>query len=140
MLAIIFSAAAIVILNTQLMSLFERTGEIGVLRALGMGPFRVAGMIGLETLGLAGVAAGGGILGGAALGGWLQAHGWDLSAYGGGFSMAGVTFDPSLRAELSWKGFLEPTVVMVLVTAAASVIPMARAMRIPPAAAMKERK
>ncbi len=140
MLAIIFSAAALVILNTMLMSLFERTGEIGVLRALGMGPWRVAGMVGIETLGLAVLAAGAGIAGGGALGAWLQLHGWDLSGIAGSFSMVGVVFEPFLRAELSLRAFVEPTVVMVLVTAAAAVLPMVRAMRIPPAAAMKERK
>ncbi len=45
--------AIVIVLNTLLTSVVERTGEIGVLRALGWGPGRVLGMIVIEGLALA---------------------------------------------------------------------------------------
>jgi ABC-type lipoprotein release transport system permease subunit len=58
--AILFVAAAAGIANTMTMSTFERTHEFGMLLAIGSRPWRVVGMVFVEsiTLGLVGVAIG----------------------------------------------------------------------------------
>ena len=53
------------VLNTQLMSVLERTREFGVMLALGMSPGRLARLVGMETLLLAALGLGLGVAGGA---------------------------------------------------------------------------
>lgn len=79
-LAIVFSMMAIGIVNTQLMAVFERTQEFGLLRALGMKPGRVLLMVSIESALLIGV----GVLLGIVLAIfsiWALQGGIDLTAY-----------------------------------------------------------
>lgn len=46
---IIYIAVGILILNAMLMAVFERIREFGMLKALGAGPFRIAGLIFIES-------------------------------------------------------------------------------------------
>lgn len=79
-LAIVFSMMAIGIVNTQLMAVFERTQEFGLLRALGMKPRRVLLMVTIESAILVGAGALVGILL-AVLSIWGLQGGIDLTAY-----------------------------------------------------------
>jgi len=136
-LIIIFAAAALIIMDSQLMAIFERTREFGVLRALGMGPGRVAALILLETLLLSALALAGGVAGGAMVSAPLR-EGLDLSGTAGSFSFNGVVFTPVIQAELSWSSFVQPAEVMVLVALLAMIYPVFRAVRITPMAAIRE--
>ena len=132
MLVIIFSIASLGIINTQLMSLFERTREVGIMRALGLGPFSVAALVLFETLYMTFLASlAGGILG--AL--WslrLERSGWDITWIGGSFDFIGVAFDPHLYARLTPLAVFHSIAVMAAVVLAASVYPLYRAARISP--------
>ncbi len=69
------------VINTQLMAVFERTHEFGLLRALGLKPGHVLALVALESLLLIGL----GVLIGMAMGAgtvWGLSGGIDLSAFG----------------------------------------------------------
>ena len=131
-LFIIFAVASLGIVNTQLMSLFERTREVGIMRALGMGPLSVVWLILLETVFLILMAA---VTGGIAGILWalrLEHVGWDISWMGGSFAFVGVAFDPHMYATLTSVAVIHSIVVMIVVVLMASLYPFIRAARISP--------
>ena len=69
---------ALGVLNTMLMSVLERTGEIGVLRAMGLRPAGVVIMFVVEALVIAAVGGAVGVAIGSLGGVWLEVHGLDL--------------------------------------------------------------
>lgn len=79
-LGIVFSMMAIGIVNTQLMAVFERTQEFGLLRALGMKPRRVLYMVTIESAILVGAGSLAGIVL-ALVSIWALQGGIDLTAY-----------------------------------------------------------
>ena len=88
--AIFYIAMAFGIVNTMMMSIGERTHEIGVLRAVGMTRARLMGMILLESLFIAVVAVAAGLALGAGLVTWFAVHGIDLSAFSEGLELVGM--------------------------------------------------
>ncbi len=132
MLLVIFAVAGLGIVNTQLMALFERTREIGIMRALGLGPLSVAGLILIETIFLALIsAAAGGVVGSL----WslhLEKVGWDISWMGGSFDFIGVAFDPHMYATLTLDAVLQCVAIMFIVVLVVTLYPLFRATRISP--------
>ena len=131
-LIIIFAVASLGIMNTQLMSIFERTREIGVMRAIGLGPFRVIVMIALETLFISVMAGAAGSFAGAMWALRLQSHGLDLRNYVGEIDFGGIIFDTLLKAHFSVSTVVEPLIVMMIVVLLATIYPAIRAARISP--------
>ncbi len=109
-------------LNTMLMSVLERTREIGVLRALGWRRARVLGMILQESLLLGVVGGVGGIFMGLGLGGLLRLV---PGTYG---SMA-LTYAPKL--------FVQAVVVALIAGALGGLYPAWRATRMRPVEALR---
>ena len=131
-LFIIFAVASLGIVNTQLMSLFERTREVGIMRALGMGPLSMALLVLFETVFLVLMAA---VAGGVAGILWslrLEHIGWDISWMGGSFAFVGVAFDPHMYATLTPAAVIESITVMFIVVLVTSIYPLFRAARISP--------
>jgi putative ABC transport system permease protein len=139
MFIIINVAIGIVILNAMLMAVFERIREFGVLKAVGVGPGAVMGIIMLETLVMISVSIIAGLLLSAPALWYLVAHGLDMSELGGGISIAGMAFDPVWRAAVSPQTFVGPIVTLVVVVMAAVFYPALRAARISPVEAMRHR-
>jgi len=90
--------AAFGMLNTTMMSVYERTREIGMLGAIGMHPSLILITILVETalLSLMGMAVG--FAFGALMMSYLTTHGWDLSRWVGEMAMLGTRMDPVLIA------------------------------------------
>ncbi len=88
-LAIMFILIAIGVINTQLMAVFERTREFGLMQALGMRPVLVLADVALETCILValGVAAGAVL---AAASAAAFPHGLDLGFLGRGAELVGA--------------------------------------------------
>jgi len=133
-LAIILTALAFGILNTMLMSVFERIKEIGVLMAVGMNKGKVFRMIVTETVFLSLSGAFIGMLLGVALINWTATNGINLSMFSEGLASWGVAdvVYPSLSIS-----FYFMLMIMVLVTALlASLYPAQKALGLRPAEAL----
>lgn len=129
---------AIVLLNSVLMSVFERTREIGIIRALGSSGRMVFGMIVFESLflGLLGCLAGM-IIGGVIIlilgqtGFSFQAFARGMEYWGG----SGTLIYPSLKIKDISNGFL----ITALVSFLAAIYPAYKAVRMVPVKAIYSR-
>jgi ABC-type lipoprotein release transport system permease subunit len=134
-LFVVFAIVALGILNTQLMSLFERVREFGVLMAIGARPRWVMHLILAESviLGLCGAAFG------LALGAVMIAHfgrsGLHL-AVGDAFSYF-LPFPSVIYMRPAWALHAEAGVAVVLTSVLAAVPPALRAQRLKPAEALR---
>lgn len=136
---IVFSVAGLGVLNTMLMNVFERTRELGVLKAIGLSPQRVMALVMLEA-GLIGVvSSAAGLTLGLLIDLYLVKVGIDMSAGGKGLSFGGVSFDPVIRGVVNPDGVWAPVVFVVLVSLIAAVWPGLRAARLQPVDAMRQR-
>jgi ABC-type lipoprotein release transport system permease subunit len=139
LLGIVFGMAAMTVMNTMFMVVFERTREFGVLKSLGMGPGQVFGLIVLETLFVALIAAalGGGL--GFALDYWLSEEGLDLSAFTSGLTYEGAFISPIWKSVLTAKSICLPVVMVALLCLLVSFFPALRAGRLRPVEALRHR-
>jgi len=137
-LGIVFAVAAFGVINTMMMSVFERTRELGVLRALGLRPNRLVRLVVIESFFLAAIAATIGLSVGGLLDWYLVAYGLDFSgSLPEGFSYEGVMLDPVMKGEVrAWP--IAATVVSVFgVSVLASLWPAWRAAKVQPVEAIR---
>lgn len=133
MYAIVFALAAISVLNTMLMAVFERMREFGVLAAIGMRPAAVIGMVLVEVAALATVSLLVAMVLGAPLLYRVVGRGLDLSSLTGGFSMSGVNVGPIIRGEWVLFEFGLAGALLVSCAVVAGLYPAVRAARADPA-------
>jgi len=138
MVFIILFVATLGVVNTMLMAVFERTREIGMLKAIGMSGARVVGLIVAETLAIAMLAGGVGVALGLLLDLYLVRYGLDLGGFTKGFSVAGVGTSPVFHAEITWQGVAVPALMLAGTCLVASLYPAVRAARLRPAVGMRE--
>jgi ABC-type lipoprotein release transport system permease subunit len=136
---IFFLAAALGVMNTMLMSTFERIREFGILKALGTSPWRILGDVAAESFVLCLVSTIiGGIIG-VGLSLFFMHKGLDTSIFVPGdaaVSVSGIAFDPVWRATVSVKTILSPILMMWFISLIASLYPAAIAARLDPVKAM----
>ena len=137
--AIFVFITALGVLNTMLMSVLERTGEIGVLRAMGLRPYGVVIMFVVEALVIAAVGGAIGVAIGSLGGVWLEVHGLDL-----GDAMARMPstmpVNRVLRADWTpWVAELAFALGLVMALVG-SATPSLRAVRVQPVEAMRSRR
>ncbi len=138
MVFVIFFVASLGVVNTMLMAVFERTREIGVLRAIGMSRGRIVGMILAESALMVALATGLGVAGGLGLDYLMVTRGVDLTSFTGGLSLGGVGIRPVIYGAITPKGVLIPVVVLATICFLASLYPAVRAARLEPAIGMRE--
>jgi putative ABC transport system permease protein len=136
LMLIMYFVIAIIILNATLMAVFERIREFGVLKALGIDPGSVVRLILLET-GMQTLLAS--VIGAALSVPTL----WYLSATGintgamSGTGVAGMTFDPYMRAIVTSRSFAVPMGLLIFMVLAGAIYPAIKAARILPVEAMR---
>ena len=138
-LGIVFMVAGFGVVNTMMMSVFERTREFGVLRAIGIRPGRLVSMVVIEAMLLAGLAGSIGLLIGGSLDYYLIHYGLDLSAdTPDGFEFSGVIFEPILYGAFRIEPVIATMSSVVIVSMIASLLPAWRAARLNPVEAIRE--
>ncbi len=137
---IIYMAAALVVLNAVLMMVFERLREFGVMKAIGTKPLQLVGLILLETIMLTLIASGFGWSLAYPLNLWLVHRGLDMGPFApNGFDFSGTTIDPLMRSVSDLEIFLQPTLLLFLITICSALYPAWKAARIIPVKAIYSR-
>jgi ABC-type lipoprotein release transport system permease subunit len=135
-LAIFYLAVGILILNSMLMSVFERIREFGVFKAIGGGPLRILGLILAESVIQIGVALAVGLGLSIPAMGYLSEHGINVGSLAG-VSIAGVSMDPVWYGVYSSETVAGPVVMLVVFGLLAVLYPAVKAARIRPVEAMR---
>ena len=134
-IGIVMLALAFGIINTMMMTILERTKELGMLMAIGMNRKRVFSMIMLETIFLTLVGAVAGMLSGWVIVEVLGKTGIHFSTWGEGFEAIGFA---AIVYPVVTPGFFGIITVMVIVTAIISSIwPARKALKLIPVEALR---
>jgi len=135
MYAVLIVLVAFSVLNTQLMSVLERTREFGVMLALGMSPAKLARLVGIETLLMSLLGLVLGITLGAVLAGYLSVVGF---YYPGMEEMAArFNLPDRMYPEVSILSLLWGPSIVFAFALMAAVYPALRLYRLLPVAAMR---
>jgi ABC-type antimicrobial peptide transport system permease subunit len=131
---IVLGITATVVSNTLVMSVFERTREIGILAAIGMKGRRILA----QFLAEAALIATGGVIGGLLIGGALS---YFFGLYGvpldvGKFGLTGILINNRIYTQLTLGNAIYLTTVTYIVTLVASFAPARMAARMEPVDAL----
>jgi ABC-type lipoprotein release transport system permease subunit len=138
LLGIVFAVASFGVLNTMMMSVFERTRELGVLKAIGLAPGQMVQMVVIESVFLAGLSGAIGLALGGLLDAYLIIQGFDMSGgTGDGMEFMGVQLDPIIRGEITPFSLGGPIGALIVVSVLASLWPAIRASRLDPVEAIR---
>ncbi len=132
---VVFVAMAFGIINTTLMAVFERMREFGLLKALGMRPWRILRAVLIESgfILVMGALAGNALAISLVFG--IGRTGIDLSAFSTGFEYAGMS--AVIYPEIVFSDVFFANAVVIVLGLLVSAYPAARAARIMPVAAMR---
>jgi putative ABC transport system permease protein len=137
-LGIVFFIAGFGILNTMLMSVFERTRELGVIKALGLRPLKMVLLIVVESVFLSGIAAFMGLVLGAFFSYLLVEYGIDMSGgTGDPLKMLGASLDPQMKGVVKLDFLMLPVIFLFVISVIASLWPAIRAARLNPIEAIR---
>jgi len=136
MFSLIFTiAASLGVMNTLVMSTYDRMKEFGIIRAIGATPWLIIRQVSLEAILLTFLASIIGTVIGLSIAMYLQVYGIDISGKGN-LAIGGIVFDPIWRASISLKSVFLPVVLMMLTSIVASIYPASIAARIKPVEAI----
>lgn len=136
-LVIILFALAFGLINTMLMSVFERVRELGVLMAVGMNKKRVFMMVMLETVFLTLLGAAGGVLMGYGTMAYFGRRGMDLAVVGGD-SLNEFGFPSMVYPTLEGSFFVMLALLVIITALATAIYPSLRALKLNPAEAVRK--
>jgi putative ABC transport system permease protein len=131
---VVFATIAVVIMNTVLMSVLERTREFGTMLAIGSPPGLVIRIVLLEAVIV-------GAIGSMVGTGFASIAAWGHSKTGMSMKSHGMTSIPGttdvVYPQLSWGVTLQPAVLMFVIVLVVSLYPAWRASRLQPVQAMR---
>lgn len=137
-LSVVFFIAGFGILNTMVMSVFERTTEIGLLKALGLRPYQIVWLVVLEVIILSTIA---GIIGfgtGVGLDLYLMNFGIDISnGTTEPVAIMGAYLEPRVFAVIKDDLFFTPVLSLFSISVLASIWPAIRASQLNPISALR---
>jgi len=128
-------AASLGVMNTMIMSTYDRMREFGIIRAIGATPWRILKQVSLEAILMTIFASIIGVVVGLSVALYFQKYGFDVSG-SGNMSFGGVVMDPIWRAKVSVGIVFLPVVLMMLISIVASIYPASIAARIKPVEAI----
>ena len=128
-------AAGLGVMNTMIMSTYDRMKEFGITRAIGATPWRILKQVSLEAILMTIFASIIGVAVGLSVALYFQKYGFDVSG-SGNMSFGGVVMDPIWRASVSVGIVFLPVVLMMLISIVASIYPASIAARIKPVEAI----
>jgi len=133
---IFFVVISIGILNTIMMSIFERVREFGVMMALGTKPRQILKLVMQEAvlLGVTGILIGSGL--GASLTSYFAREGIDLSSWAQGAAALGIT-STIVYTKLTTTNLIYSNLFVLAVVFLVSVYPAAHAARLYPVKAIR---
>jgi ABC-type lipoprotein release transport system permease subunit len=133
---IILAIAASVIINTLIMSVYERTREIGILSAIGMRGGRIMWLFLAESA----LLALGGVLMGVALG-WIAVSLFNINGfYIGKMGLTGFMVADTIFAKLTLNDTINLSILTFIVTILAGLYPAIMASRLQPVEALRAEK
>ena len=130
---IVLAITATVITNTLVMSVFERTREIGILAAIGLKGRQIMVMFLAE----AGLLALGGIALGLILGGLLVAYFTKYGFFIGDVGLTGMIFGDTIYPYLTLNDTVSLTITTLIITLLAALYPAGLAARLEPVEALR---
>lgn len=137
---VIIFITALGVLNTMLMSVLERTAEIGVMRAMGLRRGATLALFVVEAVGIAVV---GGLLG-ATLGGLVAYYGLELHGINLGNAVnrmpSGLAVDAVVHGDWEPYMFVQSFLLGLVMAVVGGVLPAWRATHIQPVEAMRSRR
>jgi len=128
-------AASLGVMNTMIMSTYDRMREFGIIRAIGTTPWRILKQVSLEAILMTIFASIIGVIVGLSVALYFQKYGFDVSG-SGNMSFGGVVMDPIWKASVSVGIVFLPVVLMMLTSIVASIYPASIAARIKPVEAI----
>ena len=132
-------AAGLGVMNTMIMSTYDRMKEFGIIRAIGATPWTIIKQVSLEAIILTFNASIIGTIVGLSAALYFQKYGFDVSGQGN-FSFGGVVMDPIWKASVSLGIILLPIGLMMLTSILSSLYPASIAARIKPVEAIHYKK
>jgi ABC-type lipoprotein release transport system permease subunit len=133
---IILAITASVIINTLIMSVYERTREIGILSAVGMRAGRIMSLFLSESA----LLAAGGVVMGVILG-LLATYFFNIKGfYIGGMGLTGFMVTDTIFAKLTMANVVNLSIVTFIVTILAGLYPAIMASRLQPVEALRAEK
>ena len=132
MYLIVLGITATVIVNTLIMSVFERTREIGILSAIGMKSRQIMMLFFTES----GMIAVGGIVLGLVIGGLLVAYGAKFGFYFGDIGATGMVLGDTIYPQLTLQDTIVLSCLSFVVTLIAGIYPAMMAANMEPVDAL----
>jgi ABC-type lipoprotein release transport system permease subunit len=129
---IVLGITATVIINTLIMSVFERTREIGILAAMGMKGGRIMAMFFAESS----LLAVGGIIMGVALGSLPSAYVQRYGFFIGDFGITGVLIGERIYTYLTLNDVVTLSIMALVITLLAALYPALMAANMEPVEAL----